>query len=760
MNKKTLYPILILLYFAIIYVLFNASINQLIYPFAFAFTFALVWSGQKLYLVLPAYMGAGLLFDFSVVSLVCLSTTCLFMSFPYLIYLIFKKKTKMWGMVLLVALSQLIKLAFIYKQVEEIIFLIITIILGILFFFACEKLIGCIVKKSWVYKLTNIELISAGIAIIAFACGLSSFSIGQFEFIKFFTALSLLIICYLSKRSFCVILSYLIAFGTILPSGNTIFVAPIMIWALSIIIFKSNKGYLSAGALVLAEAGCGYLLKLYYTFGIIEFLPVIIASVIFVLIPRQCFDKLKVVFDSEQKRLALKNMYNQGRDIVGRRLENLSNVFFEMNLVFKAMLKKSMSEEDIKTLLFKEIKKRVCENCPEKARCHRTFCDDTTKSFEELITIAFSKGKVSLLDIPSFLNSRCGKVNLIISNVNGLCGQYKKYSEIMGTLDTSKLLIAEQFYGISNIIKGLSKEVATNVSFDTIREENIKTELNFNNIICSDVVVYDKNIHTKEVSLIVRNEDEGKKQIKDIVSEICETKMIVSNRNTAITPGWTNLILKNAPKYDCVFGLSLQTKSGSVQSGDSHSEIRLSENKFLFALCDGMGSGQKAMETSNIAISLIENFYKAGFDNETILSSVNKLLLLQRDENFSAIDIAVVDLASGIVDIIKMGSPSGYILNQTEVKIIEGGTLPIGIVGESKPLIKKYVVDEDEYIILMSDGISDSFVSDRQLSDYISRIKSQNPQTIADDIMKKAIDNNGGNAKDDMSVLVIKIFKC
>jgi len=760
MNKKILYPVLALSYFVTLYILFNASINQLIYPFAFACAFALIWCGQKFYIVLPAFLGAGLLFDFSIPNLVYLIITCMLMVFPFLFNLATKKKTKMWGMILLVGASQLSKLIYIYNDVEEIIYMVITIIVGILFFLTCEKVIRCVIKKSWVYKLTNIELISAGIIVVAFSCGISSFSIGQFEFIKFFTAISLLIVCFLSKRSICVILSCLIAFGSILPSGNTLFVAPIMIWALAIIIFKSNKGYLSAGALILAEAGIGYLLNIYYSFGIIQFLPVILASLIFVLIPKQYFDKAKVVFDSQQARLALKNLYNQGRDLVGRRLENLSNVFFEMNLVFKAMLKNSMSEDDIKNLLFKEVKKRVCENCPEKSRCHRTFCEDTTKSFEELISKSFSKGKVTLLDIPSFLNSRCGKVNLIISNINALCSQYKKYSEIMGTLDTSKLLIAEQFYGISNIIKGLSKEVSVNVSFDNVREEKIKNELIFNNIICSDSVVYDKDIHTKEVSLIVRNEDESKKQIKDIVSEICEAKMIVSSRNAAVTPGWTNLILKNAPKYDCVFGLSLQTKNGSDKSGDSHSEIRLSENKFLFALCDGMGSGQKAMETSHIAISLIENFYKAGFDNETILSSVNKLLLLQRDENFSAIDVAVVDLSSGIIDIIKMGSPSGYLLNEKEVQVIEGGTLPIGIVGESKPKIKKYIVGEDEYLVLMSDGISDSFVSDRQLADYISRNKTQNPQSLADDIMQKALENNGGIAKDDMSVLVIKIFQC
>ena len=61
---------------------------------------------------------------------------------------------------------------------------------------------------------------------------------------------------------------------------------------------------------------------------------------------------------------------------------------------------------------------------------------------------------------------------------------------------------------------------------------------------------------------------------------------------------------------------------------------------------------------------------------------------------------------------------------------------------------------------MMSDGISDSFASDRILCDFISRLKTRNPQEMADKIKEKALENNNGRAIDDMSVLVVKIFAC
>lgn len=760
MNNKVKNFTFLLAYFAIFYIFQCASINMLLFPFAFSFAFALIWSGEKTWIVFPSFVGAMLLFGFDIQNLVSIGATIFFLLAPFVFNKIFKKKVKIWGMIICLILSKLSLIPFVYQDFLQLIYLLISTLIGVLFFLAVVKIIKSINSKGWVYKFTNLEFICLSICIIVFADGISTFSIGNFYFLKLFAPFLLLVISYCMRRSDCVFVSLLIAFGSVLPSGRTIFVAPILCWTLAIIIFKSTKKVFPAMSLVLAELICGYFFKFYTNFDIINMLSVIISACVFAFLPKMWIDKLKSLYETKNSRYALKSVYNEGKEVVGRRLEELSNVFFEMNLVFKNMLKKSLGEEDIKTLLYKEVKKRVCENCPEKARCHRTFCEDTTSSFDEIISISFKKGKVTLLDIPSFLNSRCNKVNLIISNVNSLCGQYKRYSEVMGTLDTSKLLLAEQLFGISGVIKNLAKDVSINVSFDTLREEKIKEELCFNNIVCSDAIVYDKDIHTKEVSLMIRNEDEANFSIPKIVSSVCENKMLIASRNTSITPGWTNLILKNAPKYDCVFGLALQTKTGSKSSGDSHSEIRLNENKFLFALCDGMGSGEKANATSSLAIALIENFYKAGFDNETILSSVNKLLILQKEETFSALDVCVLDLNNGLIDIIKMGSPSSFIYSKKEIKIIEGGALPLGIVGEENPLIKKYIIDENEFVILMSDGISDSYASDKQLSDFISRIKSINPQEIADSILQKALENNNGRAIDDMSVLVIKIFKC
>ena len=179
----------------------------------------------------------------------------------------------------------------------------------------------------------------------------------------------------------------------------------------------------------------------------------------------------------------------------------------------------------------------------------------------------------------------------------------------------------------------------------------------------------------------------------------------------------------------------------------------------MFAISDGMGSGEKAENYSELSLALIENFYKAGFDNDIIISSVNKLLNLHKDDIFSALDIGVLDLKNGICDFIKMASPVTFIINTEEVKKVESSSLPLGIVDKLEPLVKKEVISVGDYIILVSDGISDSFESDESFKEELLSLNKSNPQEIADQIIERALSKNKGYAIDDMTALVIKIIE-
>ena len=114
-----------------------------------------------------------------------------------------------------------------------------------------------------------------------------------------------------------------------------------------------------------------------------------------------------------------------------------------------------------------EIIQNTCEGCKNKQECFRRLGDSAKEIFTNLTNVGFEKGKVSLVDLPQYLTSRCTNINNLITNTNSLLSQYGEYSNMVNNLDASKILIAEQLSGVSNILRNLAENTGQNIAFDT-----------------------------------------------------------------------------------------------------------------------------------------------------------------------------------------------------------------------------------------------------------------------------------------------------
>jgi len=307
-------------------------------------------------------------------------------------------------------------------------------------------------------------------------------------------------------------------------------------------------------------------------------------------------------------------------------------------------------------------------------------------------------------------------------------------------------------------MRSLGNELNNGLLFNTTGEQRFIEELMYNNIICNEAIIYVKDENTSSVSVVVRNNDIENPSITKITSKTCGTKLAIKDITPSQIKGWSIVNMTTSPKYDIVFGYAGTPKTGEEISGDNYSLLRLGDNKFMMAVCDGMGSGEKANKTSELAISLVENFYKAGFDNDIILSSVNKLLSLNNEETFTALDICVIDLNNSFADFIKLGATFGFVKHANYTDIVESSSLPIGILDEMKPSITKTVLQHQDMFVLCSDGITDAFKNGDTLQVFINNASTLHPQNLADLIIEKAMELSNGVAGDDMTVLVGRVY--
>lgn len=220
-------------------------------------------------------------------------------------------------------------------------------------------------------------------------------------------------------------------------------------------------------------------------------------------------------------------------------------------------------------------------------------------------------------------------------------------------------------------------------------------------------------------------------------------------------------------------GVSKYARDGMV-CGDSCAGVKINDRQYLFLLSDGMGSGKEAARESLLTINTLYQFLKAGFPAELSLDAMNALLILKsREEIFATVDMAVLDLETGVMDFYKAGSAAAFIRRENRIEVIKKAGLPMGIVEHVKTETVEKRLKPGDMILMISDGILDAGAQNQGpeekeeeegreeeswVKEYLSQIRSGDPQTVADLIMQKAMDRCAQQERDDMCALVIAVL--
>lgn len=250
--------------------------------------------------------------------------------------------------------------------------------------------------------------------------------------------------------------------------------------------------------------------------------------------------------------------------------------------------------------------------------------------------------------------------------------------------------------------------------------------------------------------------------IAEVVSKSIGSKMVFQRDRVDEENKEYSQIYASEDKFVLQVGSAKTTKDGSAVSGDCSLQIKLADGKYLVAIADGMGSGDKARECSKITLRLVKQMLSAGFNGEESVKLINsRMNLSQNKEMYSSLDIAILDLFTGKIEFLKNGACNTYVKNKKNIKQIKSENLPVGIVDNIELKSTTLEVNDGDIIVMYSDGIIDSKenVVKEWLEEYLKNISANNVQKIADLILSEAVDNSFGIAHDDMTVIVTKIVK-
>ena len=647
--------------------------------------------------------------------------------------------------VLFLFLSQTVFIVFYEGQILY--KLVYTAIIAV-FYLVCLSAVRTIKYKKFIAKPSVGE--AATLATLFVACGVGailSFGENAYKATAFFAVL-------FAVRLYKSPTALFVAVAAALPQAVTS--AKTDAFALFAAVFfasyalKDTYAPLMATAAVAADVALAYLFGFYADYGYIEALFVFVPAAVFSLLPESIFEDLTLKGYLGGDKISRRTIARLKSTLSGK-LYDVADAFSEIDGALTALgTQTDFKKQAVKRMTETAIA-RSCEVCLNARVCPL----NDGERCKKLVELALAKGRLTLVDLPKDYVDMCVNPNPLLYEINKLADACNEKVGKLGGAESVGRIISLLALGVKERLSDMAYELDLSVSEDIKAEKTIAEKLAYSGLKTFGVMVTGEE--DKTVSLIADSYADADR-IAAVLSEGLSLDLTVSAVE-ALRGDMRYVEMKRAPALNVAFGVGAVKKSGSDYSGDVHSLLKLDERRILVALSDGMGSGEQALNTSTAAIGLIEGLLKAGLKAETVFPIVNEMISVATEDNFSAVDIGVVDLDAGGCDFIKIGAPYGFILSEEGIRYVEGASLPIGILGELRPTTAHAGVNGGDMLVMLSDGVTDAFGSSSDFIEYLKCAPTRNPQALADDVIGEALKRTGGVAEDDMTCLCVRLSR-
>lgn len=527
------------------------------------------------------------------------------------------------------------------------------------------------------------------------------------------------------------------------------------------------------------------------TSQIIKFQEILIASIGLLALPKTIKLDIEDLFGKTKYLPIINNNKLRENEEAIYKLNNVSDVISEVAKSYKEVAATVAEKENIEDKYFitfkEELEKSIFDI--ENNILYDNFMEEEN-IYEDIFNLMCEKNYITKEDIINILEKNNNyiiqtqdeqtdkKIDNDINSIIRLVSSAYRISKLNCVYDKK---IEKSKENMGNQLEGISKAI------NSIVENLSKEEKNNDNNDCSEQLKEILNKKELEVNNVKINKSKDSKLQIDVYTNICSANKIeeckcekiekILNKQLKEEVKLTNekcsrlmqsdickLRYVSCDKYQFQVGVAKATKHGSAVSGDSSLNVVLEDGKKLLAISDGMGSGPKARQSSNIAIKLLKSALLSGFDKETSIELINSSICSNaKDETYATLDVAILDLYKGNIEFVKNGACPTYIKNKRNVDIIKTISIPTGILENIDLEVFDRDLEDGDILVMCSDGIMESCTEyenkELWLKYLLEDIETENAQKIADLILQEAIDNCVGKARDDMTVMVIKINK-
>ncbi|MDF2595638.1 MAG: spoIIE [Clostridia bacterium] len=452
--------------------------------------------------------------------------------------------------------------------------------------------------------------------------------------------------------------------------------------------------------------------------------------------------------------------------IITEKLSQFSKAFYNLSNTFGKISDKQffLDEKDINDVI-EDTGEKMCQNCSMKEFCWKDYIGQTYQSAYKMLDLIEKKGQLKLGDIPDTFRKSCINAESFACTLGFKLDLLKQRFMWKNRFVESRELVRQQFEAVAESVNKLCKDIEQELYFNQEDEKLIKEVLDASGIKTKDIMVLENNGRKEAIHIYTRYDTKGTDIKENIIKAIYSALDIrVEAEKTEFNQEENYLYFKfkMSKVYGVLAGSAAHAK-GEI-SGDVYSFMEVEDGRYLLALADGMGSGKLALEESTATIELLENFMDSGFQNDLAVKIINSVLVLKSDiENFSTMDITLIDEYTGVAEFLKMGAATSFILRNGEVTTIQSNTLPVGILKDVDMEIYKKQLKDGDVIIMVTDGMlqggNDLLGKEDTFKHFILEAHSNNPSYMAEYLVRKSRDLLGYAENDDMTIIVARIWQ-
>lgn len=394
-----------------------------------------------------------------------------------------------------------------------------------------------------------------------------------------------------------------------------------------------------------------------------------------------------------------------------------------------------------------------CSTCPTPCEA-RSFCSSLNDSVEEAMVARLCGGGLTVDDLPKeFVDAcGCGQVARTVEQLNA------GYASLLNrNFNENKLeILASEYTAMARLLKHTANKAQADGTPDPALTAAVTRALSAVGVRFSSACVYGRRQKIVDVyGVLLDGFPCTASEIADRLGKVCslpltEPEFIGVGKKATMR-------LRQARKLHIEYARAIGAKGENTVSGDSVSFFESDDDRFYALISDGMGSGRSAALTSRLTALYVEKLLTCGTHKAVTLELLNDLLLSKSDESFATVDLLEVDLLSGEACFVKAGAAPAYILRAAKLYKIASCTPPAGIVRSFNAESTKFTLEDGDTVLMLSDGIVQSYDELPWLSDMLTAEAAQDPAKLANRILAKA--KKTAVRDDDMTCAVLQVAR-